>query len=54
MFTLEQINDAHDRLGNAATLAAYLRELNSIGAESFYVVCARRPLQVFRQWRVLP
>ena len=35
MFTLEQINDAHDRLGNAATLAAYLRELNSIGVESF-------------------
>ena len=35
MFTLEQINNAHDRLGNAATLAAYLRELNSIGVESF-------------------
>ena len=35
MFTLEQINDAHDRLGNAATLAAYLRELNSIGVECF-------------------
>lgn len=35
MFTLEQINNAHDRLGNAATLAAYLRELNSIGVERF-------------------
>ncbi len=35
MFTLEQINDAHDRLGNAATLAAYLRELISIGVASF-------------------
>jgi hypothetical protein len=34
MFTLEQINDAHDRVGNAATLAAYLRELHSIGVES--------------------
>jgi uncharacterized protein YbcV (DUF1398 family) len=35
MFTLDQINDAHDRLGNAGTLAAYLRELNSIGVERF-------------------
>ena len=38
MFTLDQINDAHDRLGNAATLAAYLRALNSIGVETLNVV----------------
>ena len=34
MFTLEQINDLHDRLGRAETLAAYLRGLRTIG-----VVC---------------
>ena len=34
MFTLEQINDLHDRLGRAETLAAYLRGLRAIG-----VVC---------------
>ena len=35
MFTLEQIDDAHKRLGNAATLGAYLRALNTIGVERF-------------------
>ena len=34
MFTLEQINEIHDRLGNAETLALYLQELNSIGVDS--------------------
>jgi uncharacterized protein YbcV (DUF1398 family) len=31
MFTLEQINDLHDRFGRAETLAAYLRGLRAIG-----------------------
>ena len=34
MFTIEQIHDVHDRLGNAETLAAYLRALNAIGVET--------------------
>ena len=33
MFTLEQIDDIHDRLGNQDTLAQYLRALNAIGVE---------------------
>jgi len=40
MFTIEQINDIHDRLGNADTLARYLRALNAIGvvrSDSFIV-----------------
>ena len=35
MFTIEQINDAHDRLGDAATLPEYVRALNSIGVETY-------------------
>ena len=31
MFTIEQINDIHDRLGMAETLAQYLRALSAIG-----------------------
>jgi len=31
MFTLEQINDIHDRLGNADTLSQYLEALKNIG-----------------------
>jgi uncharacterized protein YbcV (DUF1398 family) len=40
MFTLEQINDVHDRLGNQETLADYLRALKAIGvvrSDSFIV-----------------
>jgi uncharacterized protein YbcV (DUF1398 family) len=33
-FTMEQINDGHERLGNAATPGAYLRELNTLGVQS--------------------
>jgi uncharacterized protein YbcV (DUF1398 family) len=33
VFTLEQINDIHDRLGNADTLVQYLQALNAIGVE---------------------
>ena len=33
MFTLEQIDDIHDRLGNQNTLVQYLRALNAIGVE---------------------
>src|SRR5215467_15657523 len=33
MFTLEQINNIHDRLGNAATLAQYLEALKNIGVD---------------------
>ena len=31
MFALEQINDVHDRLGNAETLSQYLEALKNIG-----------------------
>lgn len=33
MFTIEQINDIHDRLGAAETLVQYLQSLNAIGVE---------------------
>ena len=33
MFTLEQINEMHDRLGNADNLPQYLRALKAIGIE---------------------
>lgn len=33
MFTLEQITDIHDRLGNRDTLGGYLRALRDIGVE---------------------
>ena len=35
MFTLEQINDIHDSLGNAETLSQYLEALKSIGVEKY-------------------
>jgi uncharacterized protein YbcV (DUF1398 family) len=35
MFTIEQINDIHDRLGNAETLAAYVGALKAIGIEKY-------------------
>ncbi|MEP6988862.1 MAG: DUF1398 family protein [Chloroflexota bacterium] len=35
MFTIEQINDIHDRLGNVETLADYLRALHAIGVETY-------------------
>jgi len=35
MFTLEQIDDLHARLGNAETLAEYVRALNAIGVEKY-------------------
>lgn len=34
MFTIQQIDDVHDRLGSAETLAQYLRALNAIGVET--------------------
>ena len=33
MFTIEQINDLHDRLGSAKTLPEYVRALKAIGVE---------------------
>jgi len=33
MFTLEQINEIHDRLGRAESLAQYVKALNAL--ESF-------------------
>jgi uncharacterized protein YbcV (DUF1398 family) len=33
MFTLEQINEIHDRVGNPDTLSLYLRELRDIGVD---------------------
>src|SRR5579883_992179 len=35
MFTLEQIADAHERLGTAETLAAYVRALHALGVELY-------------------
>ena len=35
MFTLEQITDIHDRLGNRDTLGGYLRALRDIGVETY-------------------
>jgi len=35
MFTLEQITDIHDRLGDSNTLGAYLRALREIGVETY-------------------
>jgi uncharacterized protein YbcV (DUF1398 family) len=33
MFTIEQINDLHDRLGSARTFAEYVRALKALGVE---------------------
>ena len=35
MFTLEQINDIHDRLGNRGSLGLYLNALRDIGVEAY-------------------
>jgi len=35
MFTLEHINHAHERLGTAATLPAYVRALHAMGVERY-------------------
>ena len=35
IFTIEQINDLHDRFGNAATLAEYVRALNALGVDTY-------------------
>jgi len=35
MFTLEQINEIHDRLGKAESLAQYVLALNAIGIETY-------------------
>ena len=35
MFTIEQINDLHARLGKAETLIEYVRALNAIGVEKY-------------------
>jgi uncharacterized protein YbcV (DUF1398 family) len=35
MFTLEQINDIHDRFGNADTLSQYLEALKNIGVDTY-------------------
>jgi uncharacterized protein YbcV (DUF1398 family) len=35
MFTLEQIDDVHARLGNAETLAEYMRALHALGVERY-------------------
>ena len=35
MFTIEQINDLHDRLGSAKTLAEDVRALKAIGVERY-------------------
>ena len=35
MFTLEQINAIHDRLGTAESLAQYVKALNAFGIETY-------------------
>ena len=40
MFTIEQMNDIHDRLGSATTFTEYMRALKAIGvgrADSYLV-----------------
>jgi hypothetical protein len=52
MFTIEQINDLHVRLGSARTLPEYVRALNVLGVERYdssFSTCAgtsaaRRPM----------
>jgi uncharacterized protein YbcV (DUF1398 family) len=36
MFTLDQINDIHTRLGKQALLPDYLKALNAIGVSNYY------------------
>jgi len=35
VFTLEQVTDIHDRLGNSSALGSYLRALRGIGVEAY-------------------
>ena len=35
MFTLDQINDIHERLGRRATLPEYLKALHAIGVDTY-------------------
>jgi uncharacterized protein YbcV (DUF1398 family) len=35
MFTMEQINEIHDQLGRAESLAQYVKALNAIGVETY-------------------
>lgn len=35
MFTIQQINDLHDRLGDMETFSQYVRALNSLGVETY-------------------
>jgi uncharacterized protein YbcV (DUF1398 family) len=35
MFTIQQINDLHDRLGNMETFAQYVQALNSLGVQTY-------------------
>jgi uncharacterized protein YbcV (DUF1398 family) len=35
MFTIQQINDLHARLGSAKTFVEYVRELNALGVERY-------------------
>jgi uncharacterized protein YbcV (DUF1398 family) len=35
MFTLEQLNEIHDRLGNIEDFSQYVRALNAIGVEKY-------------------
>ena len=35
MFTLEQINETHDRLGKKESLAQYVKALNALGVEAY-------------------
>jgi uncharacterized protein YbcV (DUF1398 family) len=35
MFTLEQINEIHDRLGRGESLAQYVKALNALGVQTY-------------------
>jgi hypothetical protein len=35
MFTLEQLNEIHDRLGRGESLAQYVKALNALGVETY-------------------
>ena len=49
MFTLEQINDLHARLGSARTFAEYVRALNAVGVVRYDSYLAHGHSEYFAQ-----
>ncbi len=51
MFTVEQINELHARLGSARTFPEYVLALKELGVERYDILRSRRPLGVLRAGR---